>query len=89
MTNPKYRPPALATVAGDPAASSRASVAAASPASSGRGPNAAFYRVGFNLDAQGHVDMWGPWAPIPDWASGQDEGAGIAVADFGAQASLS
>ena len=23
--------------------------------------------------------------PIPDWASGQDEGAGIAVADFGAQ----
>ena len=24
------------------------------------GPNAAFYRVGFNLDAQGHVDAWGP-----------------------------
>ena len=49
------------------------------------GPNAAFYRVGSNLDAQGHVDAWGPWTPIPDWVSGQDEGAGIAVADFGAQ----
>lgn len=49
------------------------------------GPNAAFYRVGFNLDVQGHVDAWGPWTPVPDWASGQDEGAGVAVADFGAQ----
>jgi hypothetical protein len=49
------------------------------------GPNAAFYRVGFNLDTQGQVDAWGRWTAIPDWASSQDEGAGIAVADFGAQ----
>ena len=37
MTNPKYRPPALATVAADPASSSKASVAAGSPATSGNG----------------------------------------------------
>jgi hypothetical protein len=47
------------------------------------GPNAAFYKVGMHLDAQGGVQHWGPWLPIPDWDSSRDEGAGIAVANFG------
>lgn len=47
-------------------------------------PNAAFYKVGTGLDAQGQVQKWGPWWAIPDWDSSQDEGAGLAVADFGA-----
>lgn len=47
------------------------------------GPNAAFYKVGSHLDAQGNVQAWSPWLPIPDWNSNLDEGAGLAVADFG------
>jgi|GEM_PF-6610841 len=38
-------------------------------------PNAAFYKVGTGLDAQGQVQKWGPWWAIPDWDSSQDEGA--------------
>jgi hypothetical protein len=47
------------------------------------GPNAAFYRVGSSLDSQGQVRTWGPWIPVPDWDSMRDEGAGLAVANFG------
>jgi Domain of unknown function (DUF1929) len=49
------------------------------------GPNTASYRVGKGLDVAGHVQAWGPWLPIPGWDSNQDEGAGIAVADFGVE----
>ncbi|HEY5376136.1 MAG TPA: galactose oxidase-like domain-containing protein [Polyangiaceae bacterium] len=50
------------------------------------GPNRAFYRVGFGLNAVGGIDgNWGPWIEIPGWASNDNQGAGIAVADFGAQ----
>src|SRR2546423_6983964 len=49
------------------------------------GPNAAFYKVGTHLDHQGQVQAWGAWLPIPDWDSNKDQGAGIAVADFGEQ----
>jgi Galactose oxidase-like, Early set domain len=48
------------------------------------GPNRGFYRVGRAVDAQGGVQDWGPWIEIPQWESGQNQGGGIAVADFGA-----
>jgi hypothetical protein len=48
------------------------------------GPNRGFYRVGRSLDAQGGVQTWGPWIEIPDWGSAENQGGGIAVADFGA-----
>ena len=47
--------------------------------------NRGFYRVGRQLGADGNVaGGWGPWIEIPDWGSQQNQGAGIAVADFGA-----
>jgi hypothetical protein len=50
------------------------------------GPNRGFYRVGRGLDAQGTIGGgWGPWIEVPDWDSDQNQGAGLAVADFGAQ----
>lgn len=48
------------------------------------GANAAFYKVGIGLDPQGQGQDWGPWIPIPDWDSSQDEGVGLAVSAFGA-----
>ena len=47
------------------------------------GPNSAFYRVGRGLEPDGTVQTWGPWLSVPGWESAADEGAGIAVADFG------
>jgi hypothetical protein len=48
------------------------------------GPNRGFYRVGRRLDATGTVaGGWGPWIEIPDWGSDDNQGAGIAIADFG------
>src|SRR5450759_2515410 len=44
--------------------------------------NQALYRVGADLDATGAVTGgWGPWQPVPDWFSWENQGAGIAVAD--------
>jgi hypothetical protein len=49
------------------------------------GPNRAFYRVGRRVDAQGNITgNWGPWIEIPQWNSADNQGAGIAVANFGA-----
>jgi hypothetical protein len=45
--------------------------------------NRGFYRVGSRLDAQGNVTGWGPWIQVPDWTSVENQGAGIAVANFG------
>src|SRR5664280_2609616 len=43
--------------------------------------NQALYRVGADLDATGAVTGgWGPWLPVPDWFSWENQGAGIAVA---------
>lgn len=47
-------------------------------------PNAAFYRVGKKLAGDGTVGSWGPWIQIPDWGSNENQGGGIAVANFGA-----
>lgn len=47
------------------------------------GPNASFYRVGRQVDAQGTVTGgWGPWREVPNWASNENQGTGIAVADL-------
>jgi hypothetical protein len=49
------------------------------------GQNGGFYRVGRRLDALGNVTGgWGPWIQVPDWTSVENQGAGIAVANFGA-----
>ena len=48
------------------------------------GPNRGFYRVGRRLDTLGNMTGgWGPWIEIPHWNSNENQGAGIAVADFG------
>ena len=49
---------------------------------SGQQPNRAAYRVGRDLQAGGVVAGWAPWHAIPDWTSGDTQGAGIAVADL-------
>ena len=47
------------------------------------GPNAAYYRVGWGLDAAGVVTGgWSDWTPIPDWFAWENQGAGAAVADL-------
>ena len=47
------------------------------------GPNAGFYRVGWKLDATGAVTGgWGPWTPVPDWFSWENQGGDIALADL-------
>jgi hypothetical protein len=47
------------------------------------GPNAAYYRVGWGLDAAGGVTGgWSDWTPIPDWFAWENQGAGAAVADL-------
>src|SRR3984893_7353341 len=49
------------------------------------GVNGGFYRVGRGLDAQGNVTGgWGPWMQVPNWTSVENQGAGVAVANFGA-----
>jgi hypothetical protein len=49
------------------------------------GPNRGFYRVGRNLNSQGNITgAWGAWIEIPNWGSNTNQGAAIAVADFGA-----
>jgi hypothetical protein len=49
------------------------------------GQNGGFYRVGRRLDALGNIAAgWGPWIQVPNWNSVENQGAGIAVADFGA-----
>ena len=47
------------------------------------GPNVGYYRVGWKLDATGAVTGgWGPWTPVPDWFSWENQGGDVAVADL-------
>ena len=48
------------------------------------GRNRGFYRVGRKLGPAGDVASWGQWIEIPDWGADQNQGAGLAVANFGA-----
>jgi hypothetical protein len=53
--------------------------------SPGGGPNRAFYRVGHGLAVRDSSRVtWDPWVEVPAWGSNQNHGAGIAIADFGA-----
>jgi hypothetical protein len=45
------------------------------------GPNAGYYRVGWDLDVDGQVAGWTPWTPVPDWFPWVNAGADIALAD--------
>jgi hypothetical protein len=46
------------------------------------GPNQGLYRVGKALDRDGAVTGgWGPWIPVPDWLSWQNQHSAITVAD--------
>ncbi len=45
--------------------------------------NGGYYRVGHDLAADGTVTGgWGPWLTVPDWGFGENQGAGVAVADL-------
>jgi len=47
------------------------------------GQNQGYYRLGKRLDRTGNVTGgWGPWIPIPDWFSFENQHGSIAVADL-------
>jgi hypothetical protein len=47
------------------------------------GQNQGYYRLGKRLDATGNVTGgWGPWIPIPDWFSFENQHGAISVADL-------
>jgi hypothetical protein len=47
------------------------------------GQNAGYYRIGKQLDADGTVtNGWGPWLPIPDWFSWENQYGSITVTDI-------
>src|SRR5438552_9116255 len=53
------------------------------------GQNQGYYRVGRRLDATGAVTGgWGPWIPIPDWFSFENQHGAIAVGDLDSDGSL-
>ncbi len=47
-----------------------------------RGENHGYYRIGWDLDANGDVANWSNPTPIPGWFGAQNQGGGIAIADF-------
>ena len=47
------------------------------------GENAGYYRIGWDLDANGDpAGGWTPFKPIPGWFGGDSIGAGVAVGDL-------
>ena len=47
------------------------------------GPNAGWYRIGWDVDADGAVTGgWSPWMKVPDWFRGENQDGDIAVADL-------
>jgi hypothetical protein len=53
------------------------------------GQNAAYYRVGRSLDADGRVNGgWTPWTAVPDWFCWENAGADIALADVDGDGAL-
>jgi hypothetical protein len=51
---------------------------------SAAGRNRGFYRVGKKLGVNANLASWGAWIEIPNCDSDQNQGAAVAVADFGA-----
>ena len=55
----------------------------------GPAQNQGYYRVGKRLDADGNIKGgWGPWIPIPDWFSSENQYGSIAVADLDGDGTL-
>ncbi len=53
------------------------------------GQNAGLYRVGKALDVDGNVTGgWGPWIPIPDWFSFENQHCAVTLADLDADGTL-
>src|SRR6266511_1918093 len=51
--------------------------------------NWGYYRVGKALDVNGNVNGgWGPWIPIPDWFSRENQYGSIALADLDGDGSM-
>jgi hypothetical protein len=51
--------------------------------------NQGYYRVGKALDVNGNVNGgWGPWIPIPDWFSWENQHGSITLADLDGDGSL-
>jgi len=51
--------------------------------------NGGYYRVGKALDVNGNVNGgWGPWIPIPDWFSWENQYGSIALADLDGDGSM-
>lgn len=47
------------------------------------GQNQGYYRVGKGLDADGNVTQgWGPWIPVPDWFSWDNQHGAVTLADL-------
>ncbi len=46
------------------------------------GENHGYYRIGWNLDANGDVTNWSDIKPVPGWFGAEDQGAGIAIMDI-------
>ena len=47
------------------------------------GENHGYYRIGWNLDADGRpTGGWSPVRAIPGWFGAEDQGAGVAIADI-------
>ena len=49
---------------------------------SGSNANHAYYRIGWNIQANGSATSWGPWTFVPGWFGDETAGAGLAVADI-------
>jgi hypothetical protein len=46
------------------------------------GENHGFYRIGWNIDANGNAQGgWSPIMPVPGWFGAEDQGAGVAIAE--------
>ncbi|MDQ6732907.1 MAG: VCBS repeat-containing protein, partial [Nitrospirota bacterium] len=51
--------------------------------------NQGYYRVGKGLDMNGNITQgWGPWIPIPDWFSRDNQHGSIALADLDGDGNL-
>ena len=51
--------------------------------------NRGIYRIGHGLQGDGTIaGGWTQWRDVPDWFSWENQGAGIAVAEFGGEPSL-
>jgi hypothetical protein len=46
------------------------------------GENKGYYRIGWNLDANGNVERWSGFKPVQGWFGSETQGASIAITDL-------